>query len=666
MWLILLGGWTPSVLADDVLVPAGSLWKFLDNGSDQGTAWRNPPFDDHAWASGAAQLGYGDGDETTVVNFGPNPTNRYITTYFRHAFNVANPSSYASLSLELLRDDGAVVYVNGREIFRDNMPSGTIGYRTKASSSMGGAAESTFYRATIAASNLTAGANVLAVEVHQSSTNSSDISFDLILKGIKAPMAVTLMGPANGAVSATHPPMLDVSVSHPDGTAVGVTFYGRPAGPPPGPDFTIIALPDTQYYVSSHRGGTPGIFTAQTDWIVTNKTSRNIVFVTQLGDCVENGDNGGNNVEWSHATNAMYRLEDPATTLLAHGIPYGIAVGNHDQSPSGDANGTTTFYNQYFGVPHFEGRDYYGGHYGTNNDNHYQLFSASGLDFIAVHLEWDASGQTNALQWADNLLRTHANRRAIVISHYIINSGFQASFGAQGQAIYNALKANPNLFLMLCGHVAPEEGQRTDIFNGHSVYTLMSDYQSRTNGGDGWLRILEFSPSNNVIRVKTYSPTLGRFETDADSEFTLDYDMSAGGAFAAIGANVAVPSGSHTSAAWPGLASGADYEWCVTVSDGTNTLTSPMWRFRAATNSPPIAADLLRVALQFDRANGRVWITWTNQPGTTYRVVYKSSLSESVWTDLSEDLVIDGAAASWWEPMMPSVPQRFYAVRVVR
>ena len=665
MWLALLGGWTPSAFPDDVLVSAGSLWKFLDNGTDPGSAWRNPVFDDQAWASGVAQLGYGDGDESTVVSFGTNPTNRFITTYFRHAFNVANPS-YASLSLELLRDDGAVVYLNGREILRDNMPSGTIGYRTKASSAVNGAAESTFYRATVAASNLTAGANLLAVEIHQSSTNSSDISFDLVLKGIKPPMSVTLMGPANGTVSPTQPPMLNVAVSHPDGAALGVTFYGRPAAPPPGPDFTIIALPDTQHYVSSLKGGTPGIFTAQTDWIVANKISRNIVFVTQLGDCVQNGDNGGNNAEWCHATNAMYRLEDPATTLLAHGIPYGIAVGNHDQSPTADANGTTTFYNQYFGASHFEGRDYYGGHYGTNNDNHYQLFRASGLDFIAVHLEWDTSGQTNVLHWADTLLRTYANRRAIVISHYIINAGFQASFGAQGQAIYNALKSNPNLFLMLCGHVSPEEGQRTDIFNGHTVHTLLSDYQSRTNGGDGWLRILEFSPSNNVIRVKTYSPTLGRFETDADSEFTLDYDMSAGGGLTVIGTNAGVPSGSHTSATWPGLASGANYEWCVTISDGTNTVTSPMWRFRTATNSPAFAANLLQVALQFDRPDGRVWISWTNQPGTTYRVVYKNSLSESIWTDLSEELVTASTTASWSEPMLSSVAQRFYAARVVR
>jgi hypothetical protein len=567
------------------------------------------------------------------------------------------------LSLELLRDDGAVVYLNGREVFRDNMPSGTIDYRTKASYNVGGAAESAFYRATVARSNLTAGANILAVEIHQSSSNSSDIGFDLALKGLNPPMAVALMGPANGAVNASCPPVLDVSVSHPEGAAVGVAFYGRPAGPPPGPDFTIIALPDTQYYVSSMNGGNPSMFTTQTDWIVSNKTSMNIVFVTHLGDCVQNGDNGGSDAEWLHSTNALYRLEAPP--LPAEGIPYGVAVGNHDQSPADSAAGTTTFYNQYFGEAHFAGRSYYGGHHGTNNDNHYQLFSASGLDFIVVHLEYDAAPDGPVLEWANDLLQTHRDRRAIVVSHYLINTGNPGSFGSQGQATYDALKTNANLFLMLCGHVAGE-GQRTDIFNGNTVYSVLSDFQGRAAGGDGWLRILEFSPSNNVIRVKTYSPTLDRFETDADSEFTLSYDMGAGGDFAAIGTNVAVPSGSHTSAVWPRLASAADYEWCVTLSDGTNTLTSPMWRFRTATNSAPIETDAIRVALQFDRNSGRMWVTWTSQPGATYRVVYKNSLNESVWTDLSDEVVADGPAASWSEPMMNSVPQKFYAVRVVR
>ena len=176
-----------SCLAVDTLVPTGSIWKYLDNGSNQGTAWRASSFNDSSWASGPAQLGYGDGDEATVVSFGPSSTSKYITTYFRRAFNVPDPSIYAGLTINLLRDDGAVVYLNGVEVFRSNMPSGTISYTTLASSALGAPQESTFYPSSVPASNLVAGNNVLAVEIHQANATSSDISFELELTASTTP-----------------------------------------------------------------------------------------------------------------------------------------------------------------------------------------------------------------------------------------------------------------------------------------------------------------------------------------------------------------------------------------------------------------------------------------------------------------------------------------------
>ena len=119
--LALVGAPSGSLRAQSsALVAAGSVWKYRDDGSDQGTAWRAATFDDAAWASGPAQLGYGDGDEATLVGFGGNPNAKYVTTYFRRTFTVSNPASFASLHLRLLRDDGAVVYVNGAEVFRSN------------------------------------------------------------------------------------------------------------------------------------------------------------------------------------------------------------------------------------------------------------------------------------------------------------------------------------------------------------------------------------------------------------------------------------------------------------------------------------------------------------------------------------------------------------------
>lgn len=172
-----------STLAPTTIIPAGASWNYLDNGSNQATAWREVAFDDSAWASGPAQLGYGDGDEATNVSFGPNPSSKYTTTYFRHSFNLDDPQSVGLLSLGLLRDDGAVVYLNGVEIYRSNMPSGQVTASTFAASTIGGQEENRFFYAPLSPVLLKTGQNVLAVEIHQTNLTSSDISFDFILEG---------------------------------------------------------------------------------------------------------------------------------------------------------------------------------------------------------------------------------------------------------------------------------------------------------------------------------------------------------------------------------------------------------------------------------------------------------------------------------------------------
>jgi len=163
------------------LIDTESVWSYLDDGSDQGAAWRAPTFDDSVWASGPAQLGYGDGDEATVVSYGPDPNNKYITTYFRHSFNVDNAWSITDLTIRVLRDDGAVMYLNGHELPRSNMPSGPIDYLTTTGNT---SSETQFFEHHAdPAGMLVEGENVLAVEIHQTTRRSTDISFDLELIG---------------------------------------------------------------------------------------------------------------------------------------------------------------------------------------------------------------------------------------------------------------------------------------------------------------------------------------------------------------------------------------------------------------------------------------------------------------------------------------------------
>ncbi|HUU91028.1 MAG TPA: CotH kinase family protein, partial [Phycisphaerae bacterium] len=185
--------WTPATtglgfglnVSDEriTLVAKGATWRYLDDGSNQGTGWSLSGFDDTSWKSGPAELGYGDGDEATVVGYGGDGQNRYITTYFRHTFTVENAWQISEVTINLLRDDGAVVYLNGQELFRDLMPEGAFDYQTLAAHYVSYGDETTYFEHTDFVNDptdlLVDGENVLAVEIHQNLPTSTDISLDL-------------------------------------------------------------------------------------------------------------------------------------------------------------------------------------------------------------------------------------------------------------------------------------------------------------------------------------------------------------------------------------------------------------------------------------------------------------------------------------------------------
>jgi phosphodiesterase/alkaline phosphatase D-like protein len=167
------------------LVPRGTTWKYLDNGSNQGTAWRAPGFNDGSWASGPAPLGYGDPVATTL-SFGGNPSNKYVTTYFRKTFVINDPENYGDLYIGLRRDDGAIVYLNGTEVIRSNLRDVAINYLSLAYASQAGTEETNFYNTPVSNRYLQDGTNTLAVELHQVDVTSSDIEFDLCFCGTRS------------------------------------------------------------------------------------------------------------------------------------------------------------------------------------------------------------------------------------------------------------------------------------------------------------------------------------------------------------------------------------------------------------------------------------------------------------------------------------------------
>ncbi len=187
-----------------LLIASNSVWKYLDDGSNQSNAWFTVNFDDSAWKTGRGQFGYGFSSQATLISYGPNASAKYITTYFRRHFVVNDPSVVTALIVSVQRDAGAVVYLNGVEIFRSNMPlTGAINYLTVAPLSLSGASKTLFYDGPpIDPDELLPGDNIMAVEVHQHSGSSSQMDFDLQLVATNklVPPRVSLVN-SNGQVS---------------------------------------------------------------------------------------------------------------------------------------------------------------------------------------------------------------------------------------------------------------------------------------------------------------------------------------------------------------------------------------------------------------------------------------------------------------------------------
>ncbi len=214
------------------LLPNSSVWKYLDDNSDQGTAWVAPGFDDNAWASGPAPLGYGDsaGRPPATTNvFGADANNKYITTYYRRTFTINNAARFARINLNIERDDGAVVYLNGVELGRFNMPTGVVTSATLALNA--GDDGVTISTLRIDPALFINGVNVFAVEVHQDAGNSSDIWFQMNLQGIPVIIhnlspEVALTTPTNGAfILAPTEVALAATASDADGSVAKVEFF---------------------------------------------------------------------------------------------------------------------------------------------------------------------------------------------------------------------------------------------------------------------------------------------------------------------------------------------------------------------------------------------------------------------------------------------------------
>lgn len=412
---------------------------------------------------------------------------------------------------------------------------------------------------------------------------------------------------------------------------------------PAGYDFSMVHYTDTQYLTegaveqetAEERAVWAKGYTGVMDWIVDNAEERKIAYVAHTGDITEN------NIraippeleeqvagEFEFASEAQGRID-------AAGIPNGVVAGNHDNQSGTDPE----LFDEHFGPDRYEAlaEDWENATYGGSmtpgsNENHYDLFSAGGLDFVVVGLSYGVT--RDEAEWAASIFDRYSDRNGVLLTHDYLEpstspDGRGANFGgSDGPLLYNLLvKDNPNVFLVLAGH---RHGVGTNVRPpvvgdiGGGVVELLADYQFYTvtasqlgltqiggydpadqlQFGASFFRMLQFDVDRGEVSVDTYSPLLGEFgATEYDTEhrynglednMVLPVDLtSRTTSFTTesvvlydpvhrIGSDT-VSSGEVASVRWTGLKPDRTYAWFVTArTAGGGTTTAPPSYFTTA------------------------------------------------------------------------------------
>ncbi len=317
-----------------------------------------------------------------------------------------------------------------------------------------------------------------------------------------------------------------------DPYADGVLVNGEPDKPAKD-SFTIAVLPDTQNYSEKF----PEQYMAQTRWIAENKKDRNIACVLHLGDVT----NHNSAPEWDNAIKAMNQLDGI--------VPYFMVPGNHDYSEKGSCKDRNCGLSAAFPVAKFRDLPTFGGVYDrepSRLENSFHLFSAGGRNFLSLCLEFGP--RKDVLRWANDVVGQHKNRAIILTTHaYIYYDDSRYDWHAHGtkqnwnphnyaiakstdndvsdgEELWTGLVAKHNNFIMtLNGHVLGDGLGRliSQTPTDRNVHQILVNFQMRPNGGDGWLRLLEFRSDGKSVSVCDYSPTLNQKNESTQNKFSL-------------------------------------------------------------------------------------------------------------------------------------------------
>lgn len=299
--------------------------------------------------------------------------------------------------------------------------------------------------------------------------------------------------------------------------------------------WSLVLLPDTQKYSLLY----PETFVRQTQWIARNKDKYNIRYVLHLGDITD----ANTDIEWRNAEKAFGELDGK--------VPYVLATGNHDYyTADNDPVWHECGLNKYFSPSKFKNWPTFGGVMKENDTaNSYHLFSAGGIDWIILALEFAPRNAT--VQWASQVLAKYPERTAILVTHaYLYNDGTRYNFAKKknsqywnphaiakkynypnlpvndGEELWQKLVRKNSFAMVVNGHVLGSGLGFLASTNdrGKTTYQMLVNYQVRKRGGDGYLRILEFLPDGRTVHVKSYSPLRDKYLDDASNQFSFTLD----------------------------------------------------------------------------------------------------------------------------------------------
>jgi hypothetical protein len=297
-------------------------------------------------------------------------------------------------------------------------------------------------------------------------------------------------------------------------------------------DFSVAVLPDTQIYAWKF----PELLSAQTRWIAENRAKYNIKYVLHVGDVVEHN----NEREWKIAREAF--------SLLDGKVPYAIALGNHDIGPGGSSKTRDTLFGEYFLLEEIRKWESFGAVYDREPDkgeNIYHVFRAGGRQWLALVLEFGP--RDDVLRWAGEMVAQHPDWPVILITHaYLHNdvrrydretpdqdyppqdypiAGDRAGLNT-GEDIWRKLVSkNRNMVMVISGHVCVAARLTSRGDAGNRVHQMVVDYQNQEHGGNGWLRLLQFSQGGRTVHVRDYSPVLDEWSDRPDRRFDLHLDL---------------------------------------------------------------------------------------------------------------------------------------------